>query len=338
MGILIVDDSDDTRRSTRMLLEMAGFSDVLTAASARDAFRLLDLDGSQAVAVDAILMDVTMPQMDGLEACRQLKANARLRDIPVIMVTGRTEEADLAAAFEAGAMDYITKPIKIVELLARLRSALTLKHELDNRKARQLELLELTRQLRDANQRLERLSTQDPLTGIANRRSFQTTLSREWGRAVREAAPVSLVMIDVDHFKGYNDHYGHPRGDEVLRKVAQTLRGQLKRPGDLLARYGGEEFVTLLTHTGMHGARLIADALRSSIEDLGIEHAESPLHVVTISVGVATMVPDRHTEPDALVQAADQALYEAKRSGRNRVMTFDRLPDYLKRNVPVQVH
>src|SRR5207302_7100922 len=213
---------------------------------------LLDLDDSNAAPppVDVILMDVTMPQIDCIEACRQLKAQPRLRDIPVIMVTGRTEDGDLAAAFSAGAMDYIPKPIKVVELLARLRSALALKRELDERRARQLELLEVTRQLRDANHRLERLSTQDPLTGIANRRSFQTTLSREWGRAVREAAPVSLVMIDVDHFKGYNDRYGHPRGDEVLRKVAQTLRGQLKRPGDLLARYGGEEFVSLLTHTG----------------------------------------------------------------------------------------
>jgi len=267
-----------------------------------------------------------MPQVDGIEACRRIKAHEKLRDIPIIMVTARTEESDLAEAFAAGAIDYITKPIKVIEMLARLRSALTLKHELDGRRARQQELVEVTRQLREANQSLQRLSTLDALTGVPNRRSFNNSLYREWGRAVRDGVPISFIMIDVDYFKAYNDHYGHPQGDECLRQVAKTLHDQVKRPGDILARYGGEEFVALLTHTGVEGATAVAEAFRASVErlDLRHEHSAAADHV-TLSLGVASTIPDRHSTPDDLVSAADQALYEAKHQGRNRVIIHNKM-------------
>lgn len=327
MSILIVDDSEDMRNSTRTLLELAGHTDVVTAASAQAAFDLLGIDSAAAPpAIDVILMDVVMPKVDGIEACRRIKAQRQLRDIPIIMLTGRAEENDLAAAFAAGAIDYITKPVKVIELLARLRSALALKHEFDERRRRQSELMELTRQLREANLHLEQISTQDPLTGIANRRFFTATLAREWARAIREGVPISVIMIDVDHFKDYNDRYGHPQGDECLRTIAQTLRGRLRRPGDLLARYGGEEFVTLLTQTGSAGARAVAEAFRASVESLRIEHVRVPLQIVTISLGVATTIPQRQANADTLVEAADQALYDAKRAGRNRVVAFDASP------------
>jgi diguanylate cyclase (GGDEF)-like protein len=315
------------RTSTQTVLESAGYTEVVTAPSAQAAFRLLGIDNpdQEPPPIDVILMDVTMPHVDGIEACRRFKSDERFRDIPVIMVTGRTEESDLATAFAAGAIDYITKPIKVIEMLARLRSALTLKHELDGRNARQQELIEVTRQLREANQSLQRLSTLDALTGVPNRRSFNNSLYREWGRAVRDTVPISLIMIDVDHFKAYNDHYGHPQGDECLRQVAKILHDQVKRPGDMLARYGGEEFVALLTHTGIEGATAVAEALRASVDRLHLEHACSAVSDhVTVSVGVASAIPDRNSTPDDLVSAADQALYEAKHQGRNRVIIHNK--------------
>lgn len=322
MGILIVDDSEDMRESLQVLLATVGYSDVYTAGSAREAFRILGMTSENGAVrkIDVVLMDVMMPQIDGLAACRQIKSHDRLRDIPIIVVTGRNEERDLEAAFAAGAIDYIVKPIKLVELLARLRSALMLKHELDCRKSRELELLEVTRQPKEANSALEELSTLDGLTGLANRRHFNHSLAQEWHRAQREGAPLSLLMIDVDFFKAFNDHYGHQRGDECLRQIAKILGGIVKRPGDLAARYGGEEFAIILPRTGANGAVSVAETLRRQVENLKIEHSRSPLQKrVTLSLGVATMIAERNASPNSLIECADQALYDAKREGRNQV-------------------
>jgi diguanylate cyclase (GGDEF)-like protein len=328
------------RASTQMLLEAAGFNDVVTVGSAQEAFQRLGMDGSDhdPADIDVILMDIVMPHMDGIEACRRIKAQEGLRDLPILMVTGNTEEHDLAAAFAAGAIDYIRKPINMVELLARMRSALALKGELDSRKARQLELMEVTRQLQEANKSLERLSTLDALTGVANRRSFNNSLHREWGRAVRDGTPLALIMIDIDFFKAYNDYYGHPRGDDCLRRVAWALHDQVKRPGDVLARYGGEEFVALLTRTGLDGAVAVAEAFRSAVERLAVEHARSPLGHVTLSLGVAATLPDRFGAADELVHTADQALYEAKHQGRNRLMVFNKAEEAASANLEAVHH
>jgi diguanylate cyclase (GGDEF)-like protein len=266
-------------------------------------------------------MDIVMPDDSGIEACRTIKADPRLRDIPIIMVTAMCEDHDLDEAFAAGAIDYVTKPIKVVELLARLRSALTLKHELDQRHARQLELMQMTNRLRAMNEELERLSTEDPLTGVANRRMFDEVLGREWGRLARDKAPLAAIMMDIDHFKAYNDHFGHPQGDECLRRVAEALREQVRRPADTLARYGGEEFVALLPRTSREGARAVAESFHAAIDRLRIPHAPAPQYDhVTLSVGVATLIPDPHGDPENLIRSADRALYEAKRQGRNRIV------------------
>lgn len=329
MSILIVDDAEDMRLSLRMVLEAEGFSDVQTARSAREAFRMLGLEGESAVlAPDVILMDILMPVVNGVEACKRFKQDPRTADVPVLMITGASQDEVLAAAFAAGAIDYITKPLKVIELVARLRSAITLKRELDARRGREHELLRVTRQLKEANETLQRLSDQDALTGVANRRSFDAHLANEWNRAAREQTPLSLVMLDIDYFKRFNDQYGHPRGDDCLRQVARTLAAPLKRPGDLIARYGGEEFVILLPWTGLAGAVGLAEKLRGLVEALQIPHAQSlAADHVTISLGAACTIPKRSAPAESLIEAADQALYLAKERGRNRVEAYSDVID-----------
>src|SRR5262245_29419142 len=225
MRILIVDDCPDNRLPLANLLRGAGYNELVLAETATEALNLLFSEGPAGApgAIDVVMMDVMMPGMDGIEACRRIKAHERLRDIPVLMVTGRTSPEDLQDAFAAGAMDYITKPVNAVELLARLRSALALKREMDCRKGREEDLVQLTQKLEEANRALERLSLLDGLTGIANRRYQESFLNREWLRATRSSAPLALIMADIDFFKNYNDTYGHQRGDDCLKQVAHAL-------------------------------------------------------------------------------------------------------------------
>lgn len=322
MSILIVDDSSHSRLVIRSMLKAAGYAELLTAESAQDAFKQLGKDGSTGTArgVDLILMDVVMPGIDGIEACRLIKAREHLQDIPIIMVTAKTEVEDLQLAFAAGAIDYINKPPNKIELLARVSSVLKLKYEMDRRKAREKELLEVTRQLTEANQMLQRLSFLDGLMGIANRRYFDEFLDLEWKRARRTRSPLSLILIDIDFFKAYNDTYGHPGGDNCLKQVASVLRSGARRARDLIARYGGEEFAIVLPDTPIEGATSVAEALRAGVEALGIAHAHSQISDhVTISVGLATTVPSQNTTPADLITVADQALYQAKKEGRNRI-------------------
>lgn len=248
---------------------------------------------------DLILLDVMMPGMDGYSLCRILKQDPLLKDIPVVFLTARDEPTDVEFGFALGAVDYIHKPFSMPILKARVRSHLALKRK---------------------NDQLAKLACTDPLTGIANRRQFDSVLEREWLRAQRDNTPLSVIMIDVDFFKRYNDHYGHIAGDHCLRQVALALEGALNRPGDLLARYGGEEFVALLPETDMIKAITVAERMRAAVNLLALEHADSSASdCVSVSLGGATALPGQQLKVEELLPRADEQLYLAKQAGRNCV-------------------
>jgi diguanylate cyclase (GGDEF)-like protein len=320
--ILVVDDSRVARAVLTALLNAAGYPDVCTADSVGRAFALLGVNTAAPAAseIDLILMDITMPEVDGIAAIRQIRATAVLRDIPIIVVTGRVEPGNLQMAFDAGAMDYITKPPHEIELAARVTSALRLKDEIDQRKARERELVQVLQQLEAANRLLEHRSATDGLTGVANRRQFDSVLAAEWGRANRHNTWLSLIMVDIDKFKQYNDTYGHQGGDACLKTVADILVSDAQRSADLVARYGGEEFALILPGTDLEGGVFVAERLRAAVEEARIAHAASLVSDhVTLSLGVAAMLPRCDDTQVSLVAAADKALYQAKQEGRNRV-------------------
>ncbi|MEF2229769.1 MAG: diguanylate cyclase [Pseudodesulfovibrio sp.] len=312
MRILIVDDCQATVLHLSQILIKAGYPEVLSASSFHEAFRILTDMDKAGLPFDLVLMDVDLPDTDGIVATLTIKSNTAFENIPVIMVTAHDDEATFDRAFAAGASDYILKPVGRVELRARIRSALQLRREMIKSKERERELERLAR-------KLERMSNLDGLTGIANRRCFDDTLITEWVRNGREDKPIGLLMIDIDHFKHYNDALGHVDGDACLCAVAQAIRGAVHRPGDVVARYGGEEFVVILPNTDYEGARAVADNIHASLARTCISHPNSSVGcTVTVSIGVASGVPTCQNTPEHLVQAADRALYLAKQAGRNR--------------------
>lgn len=318
---------DDTRFSHRLLhdiLSKEGYTDNVSVFTADEAFQVLRLhDPTTLPDIDLILMNNVMPVMSGTEACEKIKRASHLKDIPVIMVTASNELSSLKAAFNAGVTDFISKPFNEVELLARIRSALILKKEMDNRKARERELIETTKLLENANKKLQELSFLDGLTGIANRRYFDEAYASEWRRCLREKKPITLILADIDCFKAYNDNYGHQNGDECLKKVALAVKKQCRRPGDMPARYGGEEFVILLPFADHNGGLPIAQNLRQCVENLAIPHAHSLAgSMVTVSVGLASETPNTDHNRESLLRSADEALYQAKNTGRNKVILY----------------
>ena len=326
MKILVVDDSRTIRVIIKAYLNEAGYDELILVGTAIEALDTLGIDSEGKASklnftdIDLILLDIVLPDLDGMEVCRVIKSVESLQDIPVIMVTSLTEKEHLEKAFAAGAIDYIRKPINKIEMLARIRSALKLKKEMDRREAREQKLLEVTKQLEEAVEKLNRLSSLDGLTGIANRRCFDEYMNNEWSRGIRNEKPLSLVMVDIDFFKFYNDTYGHQAGDECLKVVAHALQSSLKRPADLACRYGGEEFAVVLPETPDNGAAFIAKVIHEQVAAMKIIHEKSPVSsYVTISLGVATVLPTRILSPAGLIAAADRALYKAKREGRNQI-------------------
>ncbi|MGI4845926.1 MAG: diguanylate cyclase [Janthinobacterium lividum] len=422
-AILIVDDAPASLGLLQEMLRGQGYRTFVAISGERA------LDLAQRVQPDLILLDVMLPGLDGLETCRRLKANPATGDIPVIFVSACSDTDDIVAGFDQGAADYIAKPLRLPEVIARVRAQLNFRSasQSSTQQARRLRMIvegmdeglmllgqdgriqyanpaserclgysgteltgrplaallaepaandyaayfgrrernepgilercrgtrEVLLQQPDGSVRamdlslspmasseqlyvallhdithhkqsetaLQRAAMADPLTGIANRRQFDACLEREWQRAIRLAKPLSLLVLDVDHFKLYNDLLGHAAGDQCLQAVASTVQAHALRATDLAARYGGEEFVLLLPDTPYAGAAKLADSIRADVERLRVPNPRSSTSdFVTVSIGVATFVPTQFDDMRALFQAADRAMYEAKAAGRNRVV------------------
>ena len=306
--ILVVDDHEDNVEVLRARLEARGY-DVKGANSGQEA-----LDIVAEWTPDLILLDVMMPDMDGLEVVSRLKADRKLPFIPVIMQTALDSTERMVAGLEAGADDYVTKPINFAELEARVRSLLRIKKL-------QQELGDRERELSIMNDKLLHISLTDGLTGVDNRRSLEQRLHEMFEHSLRLHEPISCVMCDIDHFKKVNDTYGHAAGDEVLKQFAEILRDEA-REIDRVGRYGGEEFLLLLPGTVLDSAVTFAERLRQRVDDHTFSFEGGTLKR-TMSCGVASWPHPRIAGREEMLKAADDALYVAKELGRNRVVRFD---------------
>lgn len=314
MKILVVDDVRLQRELMSQMIESLGHA-VLLSSDGREAVELTARERP-----DLILMDIEMPVMNGYQAAREITRAQGDDWVPIIFVSVSEKDQDLERAIESGGSDYLVKPVSRAVLGAKIASM----RRIDVMRRRQLEL---SQQLQLAYRELELNSQRDGLTGVANRGSFDAQMQREAGRARRTRTPLSIVLVDVDWFKRYNDHFGHPAGDACLRKVAQALQSACRRPADFVARYGGEEFVLLLPETPAEGARQVAEAARAAVLECAIPHAPSAgFEHVSVTAGVATAAPDDNIDPQRLIAAADAALYRAKDLGRNRVVVADLRP------------
>ncbi|THF86979.1 diguanylate cyclase [Deinococcus sp. KSM4-11] len=322
LNVLIIDDSAVVRLMLSRALEPLG-AQVTCPASLADARERLGMTGTGAADVDVVLLDQVMPEMDGVSFLRELRAYPHLQELSVIMVTGVQDEAQLEVAFAAGAMDYVTKPCPPATLRARTKSGARLTRALRASRERALELQEVNAQLADLNGQLQALSMTDALTGLANRRAFDLAFDQALAHHARSGLGVALLMIDIDHFKRYNDALGHPAGDACLHQVAMVLRGGVRRSTDLVARYGGEEFAALLSDTDAQGAAVVGERILHRLKHEAFVHPDHPLGRVTVSIGVAAL-PD--AADHGLKDAADQALYRAKAKGRNAAVTWRPVP------------
>ncbi len=312
--IMLVDDQKIVAEALRRMLEDQDDIDYHYCSDPAAAI-------GEAIAFQptVILQDLVMPDIDGLMLLKFFRSNPETKSIPIVVLSTKEDPKIKSDAFSLGASDYLVKFPDKIEVVARIRAHSRSFMAQKQRDEAYLALSELQKELEIKNEELERLSSQDGLTGIANRRVFDEFIESEWARAGRNKSSLSLIMIDIDHFKVYNDNYGHQGGDDCLRQVAQKLADTVKRPADLVARYGGEEFVVVMPCTDIEGAKSIAETLCLGVSVLGVphEHSSTADHV-TISLGVACVVPPADGKPESLITMADEALYEAKEQGRNQ--------------------
>ncbi len=323
--ILVADDDKTVRVLLRQAMEHEGYR-VIEVNDGKQC-----LDAYETVQPDIVLLDAVMPVMDGFTCCKHLLQIARKnlmsalatfdtdsalsnnvisklwKRTPILMITSLDDEASVDRAFEAGATDYVTKPIHWAVLRQRLR--------------RLLQQAQVYKQLEAANQALQHLANVDGLTGLANRRRFDDYLNTQWINLAQEELPLSLVLCDIDYFKFYNDKYGHPAGDLCLQKVGAVLNTKAQKNQDLVARYGGEEFAVIMPNTHANGAVYVAKGMQEGVKDLQIDHHGSIVsQYITLSMGVATIIPTWESSPSDLIVAADKALYQAKAEGRDRII------------------
>jgi len=309
MRILFADDSRTLRTTLGDQMRAMGH-EVIEATEGRQAVELFRRQEP-----DLVVLDVDMPVMNGYETARQIRASAGDHEwIPIIFLSGNVRDNDVAAGIEAGGDDYLAKPVSPVVLRAKIAAM----QRITDMRAR---LVDLTRELSGINASLREQSAQDALTGIPNRRSFDTAFEQEWNHATRSGKPLALILADVDHFKRYNDTYGHQKGDDCLKAVAGAMRHAARRKVDMVARYGGEEFAMLLPDTPAVSALLVAGRVLELVRDLRLPHQNSSTSDhITISLGVCATVPSAETRPEQLVKVADAALYDAKSKGRNQAV------------------
>ncbi|MFC3033734.1 diguanylate cyclase [Pseudoalteromonas fenneropenaei] len=288
--ILVVDDAPISIQSIYNILspEYA----ILAATSGEDALALCS-----ETLPDLVLLDVMMPGIDGLEVCRRLKQDIRTHDIPILFLTAIVGQKDEDACWDAGAVDYITKPVNPTTLKNRLKVHLTIKYQRDF---------------------LMKLVFIDGLTGVYNRRYFDEHIKKLESASIRNQKDTALLLLDIDCFKRYNDHYGHLKGDEALRQVARIITSSILRPTDFACRYGGEEFVVVLPDTDLAGALEVAGRICSQCYNAKIEHAQSPFHYLTVSIGASTLIYANEHDL-SVVALADKHLYNAKQQGKNCV-------------------
>jgi diguanylate cyclase (GGDEF)-like protein len=294
-SVLIVDDENSNILALTHIL--SPYYTIYAAKSGQKA-----VEAADKYLPDVILLDIVMPEMDGYAVISALKNSEKTLGIPVIFITGLRDAEDEERGLVLGAADYISKPFS--PAIVRLR---------------------VTNQIKILNQYhiIEQISMIDQLTSIPNRRGFDSRMDMEWVRSIRENTLISILVIDVDKFKDYNDTYGHQRGDEVLKAVADATTRSLDRPGDFAARWGGEEFVVLLPNTDSSGALTIAERIRVAISETIIVTEDGADTSVTVSVGVKTQAPGLDSSRESFISEADKALYQAKETGRNRVVLAD---------------
>ncbi len=303
MRVLLVEDDRAVMMVTSKYIESFGF-EVIPAYDGETALEIFDPN-----TIDLVFMDYILPGIDGFETTRQLRETHSDEWFPIIFLTSSKGDEHLAKGLAAGGDDYLYKPVSPVVLEAKIKAM--------------ARIVKMQKDLLTVNKKMERLSFLDGLTEVYNRRGFDRSLGNEWRRMHRDENTLSLLMIDVDYFKKYNDLYGHQAGDDCLKTIAKTLDENTFRPVDIVARYGGEEFAVLLPGTDAKGAKQTADRLVKCIEAENIEHKDSETSpYVTISIGIAQSSKRGNNNTEKLIQAADKGLYMAKSQGKNCFAQF----------------
>ncbi|MDH5191118.1 MAG: diguanylate cyclase [Gammaproteobacteria bacterium] len=313
--VLLVDDQEMIAKGIEQMLKSEQDIELHYTSDPKTAVQMA-ID----VKATIILQDLVMPNADGMILLRFYRAHVATKNIPVIVLSSKENPKVKSNAFSNGATDYLVKLPDKVELIARIRAHSKSYMAQLERDAAYYALSETQKELEKSNKELQRLSSMDGLTKIPNRRTFDESLDKEWRNAARGHKQLSLIMLDIDHFKKYNDGYGHQGGDDCLVKVAQALHASTDRPMDIVCRYGGEEFAAILPDTPIEGARIVAEKMLENVANLKLKHEFSDTaDIVSVSMGAASCFPGDDMKPEDLITKADAALYVAKESGRNRV-------------------
>ena len=300
--ILVVDDISTNLKLLRLILEPIGYS----LAFAKGGYQAIEK--VKASKPDLILLDLMMPEINGLEVCKQLKSDPEYANIPIIFITASNEQEHIVKAFELGAVDYINKPFKRAELFARIRNHLLLKHTIDKLKSTQIEL-------KNALAEVQKIANTDPLTKALSRRRLFNLGYQEFNRVSIYGKALSILLMDLDNFKKINDNYGHQAGDQALCRVVKSIKNTIRNV-DFLGRYGGEEFMAILPETNGKKALILAEEIRKMVSS-NIIKTEKGSILLTISIGVSTYSA-KDKSLDDIISRADKAVYQAKQQGRNK--------------------